>query len=150
MTQQIKRWVTSSGSKLAWTMMLAAGAWGFPSTAAAVEEFSNGGIRFDVDTVIEFEFLESNGSYQSVFGIVNLETGDLQILESADREREPTAEIFATIPTDDFTTRVEQQTLYTNILFLSLAFIIAGVGYLKANISNSVYRDSVTTTETRP
>ena len=34
--------------------------------------------------------------------------------------------------------RVEQQAFYTNILFLSLAFIIAGVGYLKANISTIV------------
>ncbi len=44
--------------------------------AQAQELFGNDGIRLDVDTVVEFEFLESNGSYQSVFGIVNLQTGE--------------------------------------------------------------------------
>ncbi|MBT9312480.1 DUF4114 domain-containing protein [Leptothoe kymatousa] len=44
--------------------------------AFAQETFGNQGIRMDVDTVVEFEFLESNGSYQSVFGIVNLDTGE--------------------------------------------------------------------------
>jgi hypothetical protein len=44
--------------------------------AWAEERFSNGGIQFDVDTVIEFEFLESNGAYQSTFGVVNLNTGE--------------------------------------------------------------------------
>lgn len=68
----------------------------------------------------------------------DLETGDMLVLETADRERDPTAPVYATIAKDDFTTRIEQQTLYTNILFLSLAFIIAGVGYLKANISTIV------------
>ena len=44
----------------------------------------------------------------------------------------------AEIPTDAYSTRVEQQALYVNILYLSLALIIAGVGYLKANISTIV------------
>ena len=44
--------------------------------AFAAEIFGNQGIRLDVDTVVEFEFLESNGSYQSVFGIVNMQTGE--------------------------------------------------------------------------
>ena len=57
----------------------------------------------------------------------DVETGDMQVLETADRAREATAPIYATIAQSDFTTRVEQQELYTNILFLSLAFIIAGV-----------------------
>ena len=35
-------------------------------------------------------------------------------------------------------TRIEQQQLYVNILYLALALIIAGVGYLKANISTIV------------
>lgn len=68
----------------------------------------------------------------------DLDTGDMLVLETADRDRQPAAPVYATIAKDDFTTRVEQQTLYTNILFLSLAFIIAGVGYLKANISTIV------------
>lgn len=44
----------------------------------------------------------------------------------------------ATIATADYTTRVEQEPLFVNILYLSLALIIAGVGYLKANISTIV------------
>lgn len=44
----------------------------------------------------------------------------------------------ATIATADYTTRIEREALYVNILYLSLAFIIAGVGYLKANISTIV------------
>lgn len=42
------------------------------------------------------------------------------------------------IATADYTTRVEKEQLYVNILYLSLALIIAGVGYLKANISTIV------------
>ena len=44
----------------------------------------------------------------------------------------------AAIATDSYTTRIETQTLYLNILYLSLALIIAGVGFLKANISTIV------------
>lgn len=65
-------------------------------------------------------------------------TGNLQILATADRADEPTAAVYQEIEKADYTTRVEQQDLYTNILYLSLAFIIAGVGYLKANISTIV------------
>ncbi|MGK0185247.1 MAG: POT family proton-dependent oligopeptide transporter [Verrucomicrobiales bacterium] len=44
----------------------------------------------------------------------------------------------ATIARDQFTMRVETQELYKNILYLSLALLIAGVGFLKANISTIV------------
>ncbi len=44
----------------------------------------------------------------------------------------------ASIPTDSYTLRVEIETVYLNILYLSLALIIAGVGFLKANISTIV------------
>jgi len=43
-----------------------------------------------------------------------------------------------TIATADYTTRIEKEPLFVNILYLSLALIIAGVGYLKANISTIV------------
>ncbi len=49
----------------------------------------------------------------------------------------------ASIPVAQFETRIEQEPLFVNILYLSLALIIAGVGYLKANISTivgSLYR----------
>lgn len=42
------------------------------------------------------------------------------------------------IPTADYTTRVEQEQIYVQILFFSLALIIVGVGFLKANISTIV------------
>ncbi len=44
----------------------------------------------------------------------------------------------AEISRDAYTTRVEKEDLYVYILYLSLALIIAGVGYLKANISTIV------------
>lgn len=40
------------------------------------ESFNNQSIQFDVDTVVEFEFVEAHGAYQSVFGIINLATGE--------------------------------------------------------------------------
>jgi POT family proton-dependent oligopeptide transporter len=42
------------------------------------------------------------------------------------------------VPTGGFQTRVEQDPLYVQILFLSLSLIIVGVGFLKANISTIV------------
>jgi POT family proton-dependent oligopeptide transporter len=44
----------------------------------------------------------------------------------------------AEISRDAYTTRIEKESLYLNILYLSLALIIAGVGFLKANISTIV------------
>jgi len=44
----------------------------------------------------------------------------------------------AMIATADYTTRIEKDPMFVNILYLSLALIIAGVGYLKANISTIV------------
>jgi POT family proton-dependent oligopeptide transporter len=43
-----------------------------------------------------------------------------------------------TIARADYTTRIEREEMYMYILYLSLALIIAGVGYLKANISTIV------------
>ncbi|MDX1293443.1 MAG: MFS transporter, partial [Hyphomonas sp.] len=81
-------------------------------------------------------FVELDGDTRRI--VFEQGTGDLQILETADDADEPTAPVYQQIAKDAYTTRVEQQELYTNILFLSLAFIIAGVGYLKANISTIV------------
>ena len=44
----------------------------------------------------------------------------------------------SSINASEFETRIERQDLYVYILYLSLALIIAGVGYLKANISTIV------------
>ncbi len=59
---------------------------------------------------------------------------DAVILESADEESAEVARYAA----GSWDTTVEQQQFYVNILFLALALIIAGVGYLKANISTIV------------
>lgn len=44
----------------------------------------------------------------------------------------------ATIPASDYTLRVETEEFYQNVMYFSLALIIAGVGFLKANISTIV------------
>ncbi len=44
----------------------------------------------------------------------------------------------ASVNMDDIDMRVEREDFYVNVLFLSLALIIAGVGFLKANISTIV------------
>jgi proton-dependent oligopeptide transporter, POT family len=44
----------------------------------------------------------------------------------------------ATIPREQFSMKVEREAFYLNILYLSLALLIAGVGFLKANISTIV------------
>lgn len=44
----------------------------------------------------------------------------------------------AQIPANGYISRVEQEPLYVQILFFSLALIIVGVGFLKANISTIV------------
>lgn len=49
---------------------------GLATPVQAEEIFGTEGIRFDVDTIVEFEFIKSNGAYQSIFGIVNLDTGE--------------------------------------------------------------------------
>lgn len=43
---------------------------------SAAEAFDNQGIQFDEDTIVDFEFLESHGAYQSSFGVMNLDTGE--------------------------------------------------------------------------
>lgn len=39
------------------------------------EQFDNDVVQFNVDTIVEFEFLESNNAYQSTFGVIDLSTG---------------------------------------------------------------------------
>lgn len=47
----------------------------FSRPAQAADQFDTSGIQFDVDTVVEFEFVQSRGAYQSTFGVINLNTG---------------------------------------------------------------------------
>lgn len=44
------------------------------TSAAAEDIIGNKGVRFDEDTIVEFEFIESHGAYQSTFGVIDLDT----------------------------------------------------------------------------
>ena len=43
-------------------------------SAVAEDVVGNKGIRFDEDTIVEFEFIESHGAYQSTFGVIDLDS----------------------------------------------------------------------------
>jgi len=80
-------------------------------------------------------YVEVDGAERRVvFG----EDGSLNFLETADQADEPTAAVYQTLAAGSFTTRVEREEVFMLILYFSLALIIAGVGYLKANISTIV------------
>ena len=42
--------------------------------AASADIIGNQGIRFGEDTILEFEFIESHGAYQSTFGVIDLDS----------------------------------------------------------------------------
>lgn len=64
---------------------------------------------------------------------------DILVLSDATTERKPDmSSPIATAAEGTYSTSVEKQPLYVNILFFSLALIIAGVGFLKPNISTIV------------
>lgn len=44
------------------------------SMTASADIVGNQGIRFDEDTIVEFEFIESHGAYQSSFGVIDLDS----------------------------------------------------------------------------
>jgi hypothetical protein len=48
----------------------------YTSAAQAAEDFNNNFIRFEKDTIVELEFVESRGAYQSTMGVINLVTGE--------------------------------------------------------------------------
>ena len=64
---------------------------------------------------------------------------DILVLADATTDKAPDLSApLATIPDGSYSTEIEQQALFVNILYLSLALIIAGVGFLKPNISTIV------------
>ncbi|GAB5455132.1 MAG: peptide MFS transporter [Henriciella sp.] len=103
----------------------------FVSVAGAEYEMQHEGRGDNRQLFITYEGEERRVTFDA-------ENGALQLLETADRNREATAPIYQTFARDTYSTRVEQQAFYANMLYLSLALIIAGVGYLKANISTIV------------
>jgi hypothetical protein len=44
--------------------------------AFAADEFGSSAITFDTDTAIDFEFLESHGSFLATFGVMDLNSGE--------------------------------------------------------------------------
>ncbi|ELS01851.1 hypothetical protein Xen7305DRAFT_00015580 [Xenococcus sp. PCC 7305] len=59
-------------------------------SAIAENYFGNNNIQFDQDTIIEFEFIESHGAYQSTFGVLDIDSCQTQpggeiILSSCDK-----------------------------------------------------------------
>jgi len=63
----------------------------------------------------------------------------LQILKTDTREKDiSNAEVLTTVADGMYSSRNEKQKLYVYILFFSLSLIIAGVGFLKPNISTIV------------
>ncbi len=64
---------------------------------------------------------------------------DILVLASATKDAEPElTNPILRIQDGDYTTSVKRQQKYVNILFMSLALIIAGVGFLKPNVSTIV------------
>ncbi|NJN72829.1 MAG: hypothetical protein HC799_08515 [Limnothrix sp. RL_2_0] len=51
-----------------------------PVKAQANTSFSSQGISFDQDTVVEFEFIQSHGSYRTVFGMIDRNTNQKQVI----------------------------------------------------------------------
>ena len=97
--------------------------------------FTYGENRYELVTVDDAQVITVDGEAHALEIVTET---DALILESADREAEPTAATFMTVEHGDFSTEVEREGLFVNILYLALAFIIAGVGFLKANISTIV------------
>jgi hypothetical protein len=53
--------------------------------AFAADEFSPNAITFDRDTAVEFEFIESHGSYIATFGVMDLNSGEKTPLIKEDK-----------------------------------------------------------------
>jgi hypothetical protein len=61
---------------LATTGLVAGSVAALAPSAQAQDQFGNEGILFEVPTIVEFQFVGSNGAYLSTFGVENLETGE--------------------------------------------------------------------------
>jgi hypothetical protein len=53
--------------------------------AFAADEFGGKAITFDTDTAIDFEFLESHGSFMATFGVMDLNSGEKTPLIKEDK-----------------------------------------------------------------
>lgn len=57
-----------------WGICFGLGLLGMSRPVAAEDIVGNKGVRFDEDTIVEFEFIESHGAYQSTFGVIDLDS----------------------------------------------------------------------------
>ena len=93
--QQIVNFLAQSVSKSHLILMgVSVGTLGFfhSMTLPAIAEnyFGNHNIQFEQDTLVEFEFIESHGAYQSTFGVIDLDSCQMQpggeiIFDSCDK-----------------------------------------------------------------
>ncbi len=58
---------------------------GIFAPAAKADEFGNGAVQFDKETAVEFEAIESHGSYKATFGVMDLNSGAKTILIKEDK-----------------------------------------------------------------
>lgn len=77
--QQIRNFIREfsqlSQSSLAGVSIFTIGLLNVCTQSAIAEDYvGNKGIEFEEDTVVEFEFIESHGAYQSTFGVIDLDT----------------------------------------------------------------------------
>ena len=47
-------------------------------SAIAEDYFGSNNIQFDQDTIIEFEFIKSHGAYQSTFGVIDIDSCEIE------------------------------------------------------------------------
>lgn len=57
-------------------------------SVSAAEQFNNQSVQFERDTIVEFQFLESNNPALSTFGVLNLATGEKTPLISKARAQD--------------------------------------------------------------
>lgn len=94
------------------------------------------GERFHVEETDEGMMVERLGQ---IVPLVERSETDILVLADATTAGQPdTSSPVAVFEHGSYSTEVVQQSLYVNILYISLALIIAGVGFLKPNISTIV------------
>ena len=67
---------------------IATAAFGSLVQSASAEQFNSQAVKFDRDTIMEFQFLKSNNAAQSTFGVLNLATGEKTPLISEARAQD--------------------------------------------------------------
>ncbi|WP_369426098.1 peptide MFS transporter [Hyphomonas sediminis] len=94
------------------------------------------GVSYHIDETADGMIVEMDG--QKIALSEHSETDILLLADATTAAAPDTSAPVAVFADGTFSTEVEQQKLYVNILYISLALIIAGVGFLKPNISTIV------------